>query len=164
MKEIDAEDLIAALSFTTVLIATSSESVEHLIRVALEARVLDLSDQLAGTELIQGLLGERELLGKAVKVSQLAQEVLPSLLGFHSAVDLRASFLEDRVAYTVPTIIATLRVDAGVAREITFQLTQDEAISVRDRLSKEIHRAELLTKWAERKSSGPSTDSSPGQD
>jgi hypothetical protein len=79
LKEIDAEDLIAALSFTTVLIATSSESVEHLIRVALEARVLDLSDQLAGTELIQGLLGERELLGKAVKVSQLAQEVLPSL-------------------------------------------------------------------------------------
>jgi hypothetical protein len=160
LTEEDAEDLMAALSFAAVLVATSPESTEQLLQVAVEARVLDASDRSAAQELIEGLLGERQQLGSAVKVAQLAQEVLPSLVGVYSTVDLRASFLGEEVAYTVPAIIMTIRVDIGAAREFTFQLTQDEAISMRDRLSKEIRKAELLTKWAESKSDGARSESS----
>lgn len=143
---INADDmgtLLPALSFLTAFVSNRTEKPEQLIAAAIEANVIPDSARQVVSNFSQVLAAQRETLRHEFERSRLANRVLPSMMAFEVAVDVR---LHPKQDLAVPVAVA--HIDTDVAHtELWFQMQKadvEQLIDTLQKTSRQMSEAEKL--------------------
>jgi len=129
----DAPSVLSAVSFVINAISERSESGDEFVSEACKAGVLESADTKNVKRVTELALANREAIKNQIAQEQLASDVLPSLVYFESAIDLRMSFEDRNIAQVTP--VAVVHVDTDAAdQEVWFQMSLTQA----ERMVKEL--------------------------
>jgi hypothetical protein len=149
----EAREMTIALSMMTVTLAEVSVSVEQFFEVGIAKGALDEQIATALRGDAERIIAERARVKEGVQRGSLANEVLPSVLGFNYAVDLRLKFEKEKLTASVPVLVAYLDTD-GEGQRVWFQLTRADTERLIEQLQTGLESLKAASSLADKFGSG----------
>jgi hypothetical protein len=144
----DAGALMSAISFTAAMISTRDDPAEEVFRNVLKEEMIDAGDVESAVQFTNLLLPQRTALKEQARLKRLSSAILPSLVGFHTTLDVRFGFSEGQIDVAIPVAIAHIHTDVDSAGDYYFQMDKNDVQEVIEKLQKLLERFETAEKWA----------------
>jgi hypothetical protein len=133
IPESEARPLVFATSMMLATLTEAPDPVEQFIAAGIEKGAFTAETAAIIQPHAELICSERTNIQEAVKKETLASSVLPSLMTFSVAVDLRLKFEKDKIIAAVPVLVAHLDTDAE-HQAVWVQLTQADTERIIDQL------------------------------
>jgi hypothetical protein len=147
----DSRALLTAAGLIASTLSRRDDSPEALVQELEKAGALDAVDRPAVLRFASDVVAERSTVKQAVERSQLAGSVMPSLMLFESAVDVRLSFDKNRVAFSVPVLMVHIDTDAE-GQEMWLQLSRRQVQRVIEDLQEALKQMSSADAWLNKSS------------
>ena len=150
---VNESDIRPLLTVATVVVSgiAHGEEPEKIVQVLDESKVFDTGAERAALLSLANAAKTQET-KKDTDRNILGTAVLPSLAGFHTAIDLRVEMDAGKVKKSVPVIVAFLGTDLNDQR-VWFQMTQLQAEHLKNDLEEALGSIRDLEQWAQHKGS-----------
>jgi hypothetical protein len=139
----DAAELLLAVAAAFTILSQSETTPEEFAQRA-SGTLFAESEASTARSIAREMTKQRAGLPQIFRRGQLANATLPSMRGFHSSVDLRLGFKEDKLEAGVP--VALIHISTDGTPEIWFQMTRGDV----ERMIKNLQRIEKRMEVAER--------------
>lgn len=142
----EAGALLSAVSLLTVFVSGRKDKPEDLVEAAVQANLVPETSRQATLDFSRTLAVQRETLKQDIEKARIAGRVLPSLVDFEVAVDLRFGSSSGRQDLAVPVVVA--HIDTDVAHhELWFQMQRADVEKLITDLQKTLKNVSEAEKW-----------------
>ena len=121
----DVRPLLTASSLIASIVSRGDDTADSLTKELVKANALDAKSEPTVLRFANALVSRRPSIRSLMERSQLASEVLPSLMSFDTTVDVRVGFEKGRVAQLLPVGLVHIETDAE-GQELWMQLTRTQ--------------------------------------
>jgi hypothetical protein len=144
---IDRNRLDALVTATRVLLSIAAfrdDDLDEIIRASAAAKVLDASGGPAVRSFLENAISDRRSLRRDLQSTTLQHSILPTLIAFDVAVDLRLGFEENTSQLAVAAPVAVVHIDTDTSeKEVWFQMSRAQLESLHDRLTTVLSRLKI---------------------
>jgi hypothetical protein len=142
----DAAALLGSVSLIAWVLSVREETAQEFVETATAVGILDEGNATPALAFSHLIVKDRPALKGAIERSRLGTELLPSLTGVGTAVDVRLRFEEGRVAFAVPVALVHLRTDVR-GQALWFQLTRSQLEQMIQELQETLRRLQGAEQW-----------------
>jgi hypothetical protein len=146
MDQRQVNALAGAASFVLFAVGFGAETAEQVLEYAIGALELDAAIKPSLSKFGRVVEENSANLKRAFELTRLSNEVLPSLLQFETALDLRLGFDNETIASVIPVVV--VHVDTDSEQEIWFQLSKGQLERLSDDLKKVLDQIVRAEEWA----------------
>ncbi len=148
VAEDDAGPLISMATLLLAIVSARTDSPTEIAGGLRSAKLIDERSLQPASALVEYLVGKRSEIQRSMRLSAVADQILPSFRGFDTSIEIRLGFKETEIEVAVPVAVARLHTDKD-GEEVYFQMTSsdvDSLIRNLTEISSKLERAEVWMK------------------
>lgn len=135
-----ASKVLTGAAFLVIVLSGGKQGAEELLEAGTAAHLFTDKARESIQKVEAIVAPKRETIKEQKRLNNLARAIIPSLTDFHTAVDLRLGYKDEKPVRGVPVVLAHIDTDTDAHCE--FQMTVGQARSMLADLERAVRQAE----------------------
>ena len=146
IAEDDAGPIISMATLLLAIVSARTDSPSEIADGLHAAKLLDEKSLSPVSTLVAYLVAKRSEIQRSMRLSAVADQILPSFRGFDASIEVRLGFKDSEIEVTVPVAVARLHTDKD-GEEVYFQMTSSDVESLIRNLKEIASKLERAETW-----------------